>query len=178
VCLCDAGYIRTDRGCEAQGVGLLEKDFPWVQVVIPAIFVLMGVVVVAYWLQWQRKRMRIISTLYEPGDEAKAVAEDLAELEDEDAAWDWVAKSGGGGRSKPARAIGAAIADAPGRAALGSITDGSAPLQPPREKAKREKAKSLSRMPPLLPRDIVPSAIASPTSQPRGGTRRGAVLGP
>eukprot|EP01043_Picozoa_sp_COSAG02_P093357 COSAG02_NODE_29879_length_561_cov_0.826840_2_plen_36_part_01 len=36
---------------------MLEEEFPWVIVVVPAIFVLMGVAVVAYWLQWQRKRM-------------------------------------------------------------------------------------------------------------------------
>jgi hypothetical protein len=172
VCLCDSGYIRTDRGCEAQGVGLLEEEFPWVTVVVPAIFVLMGVAVVAYWLQWQRKRMRIIGTLYEPGDEAKAVAEDLAELEDEDAAWNRLGKISGGGNPKGPRATSAAIASSAGGAALAIADDNrSAPLQPPREKEKREKAKSLSRMPPLLPRDIVPSAIASPTSRRRGGKR-------
>jgi hypothetical protein len=180
VCLCDTGYVRTDRGCEAQGAGLLDEEFPWVTVVVPAIFVLMGVVVVGYWLQWQRKRARIVGTMYETGDEAKVVAENLADLEDEDAAWDWVAKRSGGDqpKPKPARASAAAIADRAGGGALG-IMDDSATLQPPREKAKREKAKSLSRMPPLLPRDIVPSAIASPTPQHKQrGAARGAFLGP
>jgi len=180
VCLCDEGYVRTDRGCEAQSIGQLDDQFPWVTIVIPALFLAMGGAVVGYWFHWQRKRAAIVGTLYETGDEDHDEDKQMMpvpDLDDEDAAWDWVAKSGGGDqtRPRPARAAPGAIEDrGAGQAAQLAIAD---VMRPPREAVKREKAASLARMPPLLPRDIVPSAIASPVAS-KPGAARGAFYGP
>jgi hypothetical protein len=182
MCVCDDGFHGA--GCEGsvdegggEGGGMLDSPFPWVAIIVPSLLVVLTGLVVGYWLHWQRKRMSLVGMLYGAGGADKHVHKDgESSDEDEDAAWDWVAKSGAGmrsagsshgtallangNRSQPASPVSnMGAGSAKGSRPLALMNTAASPASSlagstSAKSAQRAKLAVAPRMPPLLPRDI------------------------